>query len=123
MPQVCSVCRHSARAEIHLLLVRNAASLRSIAHRYSVTYWSVRRHERNCLRTTVQASKELQAKLSAENLLRKLSELDATTLLAIAASLMAVTLGVASDVAQWVGFGVLLVCAAVIVYFMEFRRP
>jgi hypothetical protein len=36
---------------------------------------------------------------------------------------LAHALGVLTNVAQGVGFGVLLVCAAVIVYFMEFRRP
>jgi hypothetical protein len=44
-------------------------------------------------------------------------------ILAVAASLVALALGVPNDTAQWVGFGFLLVCAAVIVYFMEFRRP
>jgi hypothetical protein len=44
-------------------------------------------------------------------------------ILAVAAALVAHALGLLTDVARWVGFGVLLVCAAVIVYFMEFRRP
>jgi hypothetical protein len=44
-------------------------------------------------------------------------------LLAVAAALVAVALGVATDAAQWVGLGGLLVCFGVIVYFMEFRRP
>jgi hypothetical protein len=44
-------------------------------------------------------------------------------ILAVAAALAAVALGVPNNVAQWVGFGVLLVCFGVIVYFMEFRRP
>jgi hypothetical protein len=43
--------------------------------------------------------------------------------LAVATALVATALGVASDAAQWVGFGALVVCALVIVYFMEFRRP
>jgi hypothetical protein len=43
--------------------------------------------------------------------------------LVVVAFILAVALGVPNDIAQWVGFGVLLVCAAVIVYFMEFRRP
>jgi hypothetical protein len=44
-------------------------------------------------------------------------------ILAVVAALVALARGVPNDTAQWVGFGVLLVCAAVIVYFMEFRRP
>jgi hypothetical protein len=44
-------------------------------------------------------------------------------ILAVAAALVALALGVPNTTAQWVGFGVLLVCAVVIVYFMEFRRP
>ena len=40
-----------------------------------------------------------------------------------AAAVAAFSFGVPANVAQWIGFGVLLVCAAVIVYFMEFRRP
>jgi hypothetical protein len=44
-------------------------------------------------------------------------------ILAVAAALVAVALGVATDAARWVGLGVLVVCLVVIVYFMEFRRP
>jgi hypothetical protein len=40
-------------------------------------------------------------------------------ILVVAAALVAHALGVHTDVAQWVGFGVLLVCAAVIVSSME----
>jgi hypothetical protein len=44
-------------------------------------------------------------------------------LVSVAVALAAFAFGVPTTAAQWVGFGVLLVCAAVIVYFMEFRRP
>jgi hypothetical protein len=44
-------------------------------------------------------------------------------ILAIAAGLVAVTLGIATDAARWVGLAVLVVCLVMIVYFMEFRRP
>jgi hypothetical protein len=44
-------------------------------------------------------------------------------LVSVAVALAAFAFGVPANAAQWVGFGVLLVCAAVIVYFMEFRRP
>jgi hypothetical protein len=54
-------------------------------------------------------------------------------ILVVAAALVAHALGVLTDVAQWMGFGVLLVCAAMIVSSMEyhgiswnimaFRRP
>ena len=40
-------------------------------------------------------------------------------ILVVAAALVAHALGVLTDVAQWVGFGVLLVCAAVIISSME----
>jgi hypothetical protein len=39
--------------------------------------------------------------------------------LVVAAALVAHALSVHTDVAQWVGFGVLLVCAAVVVSSME----
>lgn len=44
-------------------------------------------------------------------------------ILAVAAALVAHALGVLTGFAQWMGFSVLPVCAALIVYFMEFRRP
>jgi hypothetical protein len=44
-------------------------------------------------------------------------------ILAIAAGLLVVGLGVSSDAARWVGLGVLVACLVVIVYFMVFRRP
>jgi hypothetical protein len=40
----------------------------------------------------------------------------------VAAALGAQALGVPNDTARWVGFGVLVVCLGVIVYFMEFAR-
>jgi hypothetical protein len=44
-------------------------------------------------------------------------------LVSVAVALAAFAFGLPANVAQWVGLGVLLVCAAVIVYFMELRRP
>jgi hypothetical protein len=42
-------------------------------------------------------------------------------ILVVATALVAHPLGVLTDVAQWVGFAVLLVCAAVIVSSMEYH--
>jgi hypothetical protein len=44
-------------------------------------------------------------------------------LVSVAVGVAAFAFGVAANVAQWVGFGALIVCFIVIVYFMEFRRP
>jgi hypothetical protein len=44
-------------------------------------------------------------------------------LVSVAVALAAFAFGIPANVAQWVGFGALIVCAATIVYFMEFRRP
>ena len=46
----------------------------------------------------------------------------AAAILGIAAGLVATALGVPPNIAQWIGFGTLVVCLGVIVYFMEFRR-
>jgi hypothetical protein len=40
----------------------------------------------------------------------------------VAAALRALALGAARDIAPWIGLGAFIVCAGVIVSFMEFQR-
>lgn len=80
MPRLCSVCSHPQRAEVDLALAQHAEGYRNIAQRFGVGAWALYRHEREHLRTSLMQRRDIQAMLSANNLLAKLSALDDRTL-------------------------------------------
>jgi hypothetical protein len=65
--------------EINAALVQHATGYRDMARRFNVSPDALWRHERQHLRAVIQQSRELRMTLSADNLLDKLSELDAAT--------------------------------------------
>jgi hypothetical protein len=80
MGRLCTVCTHPERQEIDLALLRHAESYRAIAIRYGMPRSNLINHQNNHLRITWEVSKGLQAMLSGDNLLDKLSALDEQTL-------------------------------------------
>jgi hypothetical protein len=64
----CSIDGHPARNAIDADLALRRGGLRNIAQRYGVGAWSLHRHVHNCLKLTLEQSKELQMRLSAQHL-------------------------------------------------------
>ncbi len=74
MGRRCTVCDHSRKADVDMALTFHLASYRVLARYFKLGEDSLQRHERTCLRSSWEQSKELQAMLSAENLLDKLGK-------------------------------------------------
>jgi AraC-like DNA-binding protein len=74
MSRLCEACQHPDREQVDLALLTHGASYETIAAHFGLSYSGVRRHQRTCLGLTLQQSKEIQAMLSANNLLAKLGE-------------------------------------------------
>lgn len=70
----CRTCAHPQRQEIDRALLLHIASYRKMAARYGLSDKGLRDHEQNHLGLSWELSKELQAMLSAQNLLAKLGE-------------------------------------------------
>ncbi len=77
MSMRCTVCARPDRQQIDLDLVTGDVSWNAIASKYGVNHSTVWHHAHRCIGRTVQANRKLADMLSAENLLLRLSELDA----------------------------------------------
>lgn len=74
MGRHCSCCAHLRHDELNLAVLLHTDSYRTIATRFEVSPTSLKRHERHCLRTSWEKSKELGAMMDAGSLIAKLDK-------------------------------------------------
>ena len=86
MPRKCTICAHTNRNDIDLLLV-DGVSFRNIAEQYSLSTTAIHRHKNNCLAATM-AKAEMAAEqveiMNGGNLLDQLRNLNRETLAILA---------------------------------------
>lgn len=79
MPRNCQVCASPDRYDVDTALLAHDSGYRQIAVRFGLHESAVYRHQREHLQLTLTESKELGRMLSAENLVARLSDLEART--------------------------------------------
>lgn len=80
MPRRCTVCDHSARAEIDRALASGAKSNRAVAAQWQLTPAAVHRHARSHVASDLRRAREAADVARADSLLDQIRSLHARTL-------------------------------------------
>lgn len=79
MPRVCTICTHSERPAIDMMLV-NGSAYRTVAERFGASPSAVLRHKSDHLPSTLAKAQEAKEVANADSLLDQIRSLQATTL-------------------------------------------
>jgi len=78
MPARCTVCRSKERAAVERALI-GGSSLRDIARQFHLTKDAISRHQKGCVRKTIQKRSETRELALADRLLDEMAGLQAKT--------------------------------------------